>query len=295
MSTLKDVAKKASVSTATVSRVINNPDSVNVETRSKVEKAIKQLNFKPSRVAQRLRVKDGQRKLIGLVVPDIQNPFYVEVVRGVEDKAYANNYALLMCNFAQDEKKEKLYLEIMRSESVDGLIVAPVHERDEEVKKLVKSGLPIVCVDRSLSDVDVDVVLVDNEKGTYEAIKYLICLGHKRIGFVGGLPTIPTTQQRRSGFERALRENKIKVNEKLLKYGDSKHESGKTLIKELLQMKNPPTAVFTGNNLITLGALEAIHEMGLNIPNDISILGFDDLPWAISFKSSTYRCKSTRL
>jgi LacI family transcriptional regulator/LacI family repressor for deo operon, udp, cdd, tsx, nupC, and nupG len=282
MAVLRDVAEKAGVSTATVSRVLNNAPNVNPETRSRVEKAIKALNFKPSRVAQRLRIKDGHRKMIGLVVPDIQNPFYVEVVRGVEDKAYANNYALLMCNFAQDEIKEKLYLDIMKSESVDGLIVAPVHERDKDVQDLVLSGLPIVCVDRGLSDLDVDVVLVDNEQGAYDAVNYLIKLGHTRIAYIGGLPTIPTSRQRRMGYESALKDNNLKLDESLIKFGDSKHESGKVLAGELLQMKDPPTALFTGNNLITLGALETIHSRGLNVPNDISILGFDDMPWSIS-------------
>lgn len=286
MNLLKDVAARAKVSPATVSRVLNNPENVNPITRSKVEKAIKDLNFKPSRVAQRLRTRDGNRKLIGLVVPDIQNPFYVEVVRGVEDKTYANKYAILMCNFAQDENKEKLYLDIMRSESVDGLIVAPVNEKDKDVENLVKTGLPIVCVDRSLSDVEVDVVLVDNEQGAYDATNYLISLGHTRIAYVGGLPTIPTTTQRKQGYERALNENKIKVDNSLIKFGDSKHESGKILTAELLNMKNPPTALFTGNNLITLGALETIHSLGLSIPKDISLLGFDDMPWSISLNPS---------
>ncbi len=282
MAVLRDVARKAGVSTATVSRVLNSPENVNPETRLKVEKAIKALNFKPSRVAQRLRIKDGSRKIIGLVVPDIQNPFYVEVVRGVEDKAYANNYALLMCNFAQDEIKEKLYLDIMKSESVDGLIVAPVNEKDKDVQELVKSGLPIVCVDRGLSNLDVDVVLVDNIQGSYEAVDYLIKLGHERIAFIGGLPSIPTTQKRRKGYEKALKENKIKIDESLIKFGDSKYESGKRLAAEILDMKKRPTALFTGNNLITFGALETIHSRGLNIPKDVSILGFDDMPWSIS-------------
>jgi LacI family transcriptional regulator/LacI family repressor for deo operon, udp, cdd, tsx, nupC, and nupG len=282
MALIKEVAARAGVSPATVSRVLNKADNVNPTTRLKVEKAIKDLSFKPSRVAQRLRIREGQRKIIGLVVPDIQNPFYVEVVRGVEDKAYANNYALLMCNFAQDEIKEKIYLDIMKSESVDGLIVAPVHEKDNDVRDLVLSGLPIVCVDRGLSDLDVDVVVVDNEQGAYEAVDYLIKLGHSRIAYIGGLPTIPTSRQRRHGYEKALKENNIEPNESLVKFGDSKQESGKILAKELLDMKEPPSAIFTGNNLITFGALETIHSLGLNVPGDISILGFDDMPWSIS-------------
>ena len=282
MASLKDVAKLAEVSIATASRVINNSDKVNEVTRKKVLKAVKILDFKPSRVAQRLRVKDGKKKLIGLIVPDIQNPFYVDVLRGVEDTSYANNYAILMCNFAQDESKANLYIDLMQTESVDGLILAPVNENDKKVISLVKSGLPIVCVDRGLADLDVDIIVVDNENGAYNAVKLLIEKGHKRIAYIAGLPHIPTTKQREAGYLKALNEAGIPFDRELIKFGNSKHESGQKLAKELLNMENPPTALFTGNNLITLGALETIHSMCLKIPDDIAIIGFDDMPWSIS-------------
>jgi len=282
MASLKDVAKLAEVSIATASRVINNSDKVNEVTRKKVLKAVKVLDFKPSRVAQRLRVKDGKKKLIGLIVPDIQNPFYVDVLRGVEDTSYANNYAILMCNFAQDESKASLYIDLMQTESVDGLILAPVNEKDKKVISLVESGLPIVCVDRGLADLDVDIIVVDNENGAYNAVKLLIEKGHKRIAYIAGLPHIPTTKQREAGYLNALNEAGIPFDGELIKFGNSKHESGQKLAKELLNMENPPTALFTGNNLITLGALETIHSMCLKIPDDIAIIGFDDMPWSIS-------------
>ncbi len=282
MASLKEVAEKAGVSVATVSRVLNDRRYINSETRLKVEKAIKQLNYRPNRVAQRLRLKDGQRKLIGLLVPDIQNPFYVDVIRGVEETAYARDHAVFVGNFAQDEGKEKMYLDIMKSESIDGLIVAPSHEKDSEVTNLVNSGLPIVCVDRGLSEVDVDVVLVDNRKGAFDAVEYLIQKGYKRIAYIGGLPQIPTTMQRKEGYEDALRKYGLPIDTDLICFGDSKHESGKKLTAELLNLPNPPQALFTGNNLITLGALETIHNRKLRIPQDIAIVGFDDMYWSIS-------------
>ncbi len=281
-SSLKEVANKAEVSIATVSRALNYPDKVDPTTLSRINKIIKEVNYKPNRVAQRLRIKDGHRKIIGLLVPDIQNPFYVDVVRGVEDYAYSRNYALLMSNFAQSKDKEKMYLDILKSESVDGLIVAPYDEHDEEVISLIKSGIPTVCVDRGLSDIPVDVILVDNEKGAFDAVNLLIKKGHKRIAYVGGLPSIPTSQLRKDGYERALKSNKIEIDKNLIKFGDSKHESGKKIARELLKLKNPPTAIFAGNNLITLGALETIHSLNLTIPKDVAIVGFDDMPWAIS-------------
>lgn len=279
---LKDVAKKAGVSIATVSRALNYPNKVDSTTLARINKVIKEINYKPNRVAQRLRIKGGNRKIIGLLVPDIQNPFYVEVVRGVEDYAYSRNYALLMSNFAQSKEKEKMYLDIMKSESVDGLIVAPYDEHDAEVISLIKEGIPTVCVDRGLASVNVDTILVDNENGAFEAVELLIKKGHKRIAYIGGLPSIPTSQQRKDGYVKALTKNNIKVDEKLIRFGDSKKESGNLITKELLKMKNPPTAIFAGNNLITLGTLETIHSLGLSIPKDVAVIGFDDMPWAIS-------------
>lgn len=279
---LKDVAREAGVSTATVSRVLNNPKVVNTETQIKVHNAIKKLNFKTNRVARRLRVREGASKILGLVLPDISNPFYVDVLRGVEDYAFEHEYAVINCNFDQNEHRKNLYLNILQSESIDGMVVAPVHEHDKKVTELVTSGMPVVCVDRGLSDIEADVVLVDNRKGAYEAIKHLISLGHERIGFISGLPEIPTTGERLKGYKDALSEYQIPFYSRLVKYGDSKHESALRLARDLMEMKPRPTALFTGNNLITLGALEMIHRMGLNIPEDIAVVGFDDMYWSIS-------------
>ncbi len=279
---LNEVAKEAGVSIATVSRVINNNPNVNSETRIKVQQVIKTLKYKPNRVAKRLRTRSSSSNLIGVLIPDIQNPFYVEVLRGIEDVAYKNNYALIMCNFAQEEKKEKLYLDILRSESIDGLIAAPTSEYDQEVISLVKENLPIVCVDRGLKDVDVDVVLVENQSGAFSAVNHLAKSGYKRIAYISGLPKIPSSQQREKGYVEALKANNLKIDRSLIKYGDSRHESGVKLCEDLLNLANPPDAIFAGNNLITLGALETIHNKNLRIPADIAIIGFDDMYWSIS-------------
>lgn len=283
---LTEVAQKAGVSIATVSRVINNSPKVNPETRLKVQQVIKDLKYHPNRVAKRLRNKNASGNLLGVLIPDIQNPFYVEVLRGIEDVAYENKYALIMCNFSQDEKKEKLYLDILQSESIDGLIVAPANDHDQNVINLVKGGLPIVCVDRGLSGVDVDVVLVENRNGAFSAVDYLAKAGYKRIAYISGIPKIPSSQQREQGYLEALTANKLPIDKTLMKYGDSRHESGVKLCEELLNLKMPPDAIFAGNNLITLGALETIHKRGLNIPKDVAIVGFDDMYWSISLNPS---------
>ena len=279
---LKLVAEKAGVSIATVSRVINHSPNVNPQTRIKVEKIIKDLKYSPNRVAKRLRNRNASSNLLGVLIPDIQNPFYVEVLRGIEDVAYNNKYALIMCNFAQDESKESLYLDILQQESIDGLIAAPTHEHDQKVVNLVKGGLPIVCVDRGLLDVDVDVVKVDNHRGAYSAVDYLAKQGYKRIAYISGIPKLPSSREREQGYRDALTANNLKYDKSLVKYGDSRHESGVTLCAELLDLPTPPDAVFTGNNLITLGALETIHKKGLKIPKEIAVMGFDDMYWSIS-------------
>jgi LacI family transcriptional regulator/LacI family repressor for deo operon, udp, cdd, tsx, nupC, and nupG len=282
MASMNDVAKRAGVSVATVSRVLNNSNSVNDETRARILKAIKELKYQPSRVAKRLRSKSVSSNLLGVLIPDIDNPFYVDVLRGIEEVAYTNNYAIIMCNFGQDEKKEKLYLEILQSESIDGLIAAPASEDDMQLKKMVNDGLPVVCVDRGLNDTAVDVVLVDNERGAYLAVDHLAKSGYRRIAYIAGLATIPSSRYREMGYRRALTENNIAYDPNLVRYGNSKHQSGVELCAELLRLDNPPDAVFTGNNLITLGALETIHHKGLSIPGDLAIVGFDDMYWANS-------------
>jgi len=278
---MSEVARRAGVSIATVSRVLNNSDKVNETTRIKILKAIKDLKYQPSRVAKRLRSKSVSSKLLGVLIPDIQNPFYVDVLRGIEDIAYKNNYAIIMCNYGQDEKKEIMYLDILKSEDIDGLIAAPVSENDQQLKKIIKNGLPVVCVDRGLAGIDVDIVWVNNEEGAFNAVSHLVNSGYKRIAHISGLPSIPSSRMRERGYRRALEANNL-FSSDLVKYGDSSYESGVVLCEELLSGKHLPDAIFTGNNLITLGALETIHKFKKKIPKDIAIIGFDDMFWSSS-------------
>ncbi|PTN09537.1 LacI family DNA-binding transcriptional regulator [Mangrovibacterium marinum] len=280
MASMNEVAKRAGVSIATVSRVLNNSESVNEETRMKILKAIKELKYQPSRVAKRLRSKSGAGNLLGVLIPDIQNPFYVDVLRGIEDVAYQNNYVIIMCNFSQDEKKEAMYLEILESEAIDGLIAAPAHEEDQRVKKIVRNGLPVVCVDRGLKGMDVDVVWVNNQESAYQAVSFMIEKGYKRIAHIGGLPTIPSSRLRLEGYRNAMQDHGLDLDENLIIQGDSSYASGMQVTEKLLSMTNPPDALFTGNNLITLGALEVINGRKLQIPKDIAVLGFDDMNWS---------------
>ncbi|HEY0944480.1 MAG TPA: LacI family DNA-binding transcriptional regulator [Opitutaceae bacterium] len=280
MASLTDVARRANVSIATVSRAISHPTKVAPETQAAVREAMEALGYKPNRVARRLRQKGGKRHLLGLIIPDIQNPFFAEIARGVEDVAYANQFAVMLCNSDEDVKKEEFYLEVMQAESVDGIILPPINDRDPAVLKLAETGVPIVTVDRSLAGGAVDTVEVDNRQGAFEAVEHLIKLGHKRIALIAGRSNISTSRDRRMGYEEALGAHGLSVDSEYIRTGDNKQASGRALANELLGLRRPPTALFVSNNLMTVGAIETIHQRGLRIPDDVALIGFDDLPWA---------------
>lgn len=281
MSTLKEVAKFAGVSITTVSRVMNDASKVNPDTLQRVQRAMRKLGYQPNRVAQRLRTTKGQSKMLGLIIPDIQNQFYSNIVRGIEDVAYDKNYAVILCNSDENPNKERFYLDVLQSESVDGVILPPIHQHGKVVEGLIESGVPVVCVDRKLVRERVDTVVINNEKGGYMAVEHLIALGHKRIAILSSSPQFSSFEERQRGYEQALRDNGLEADEKLIKEGDPRSsENARKLTKELLELENPPTAIFATNNLMTLGLLEAVNEAKLRIPNDISAIGFDDMPWA---------------
>jgi DNA-binding LacI/PurR family transcriptional regulator len=273
---MKEVAKLAGVSVATVSRVLNDNPNVSPELCSRVLAAVEKLNYQRNRVARSLRAKTSL--IVGLIISDIQNPFFTSVVRGVEDVAYDHGYTLLLCNSDEDPTKEHLYIDIMLAEKVAGVIISPVAEVDNYSSLLLQAGVPIVSMDRRMRDLDVDTVLVNNVKGAYQAVSHLIELGHRRVGFIGGPLQTTTGRERHEGYKKALTEHGIGLEQGLVKIGDFKQDSGYQIACELLESDDSPVAIFTANNLMTLGALNAIHEKGLNIPQDIAIVGFDDMP-----------------
>lgn len=280
--TLKEVALKAGVSVSTTSRVISEPEKVKKETRDRVQKVIDELGYHPSRVARRLRAKNVQSHILGLVVPDIQNPFFADVARGVEDFTQAKGYAVILFNSDEDPGKEQFSLNVLRGENVDGAIIAPLGESDAVIDELLRIGIPVVAIDRALKRQVVDTVTVDNIRGAFDAVQLLIELGHKRIGFIEGLPALSTSKERLEGYRKALSDNGITLDTALERIGDSRQASGRRLAEELLSLPDRPTALFVGNNLMTLGALEAIHTNKLRIPEDIAIVGYDDIPWALA-------------
>lgn len=276
---LQQVAARAGVSTSTVSRVLSRPDLVNASTRALVERVIRELQYKPSRVARRLRAERTSSGLIGLLIPDIQNPFFADVVRGVEDVAQDHGHSLFIGNSDEDVQKERQYLDLLRSESVDGIVLPPCEENDKAAHALIRDGVPVVCIDRRLTGITVDTVVLNNVAAADQATEHLLRAGHRRIGFIEGRPQISTSEERLEGYAKALARHRIRTPRTLVRAGDSRQASGRALAGELLDLDPAPTALIAGNNLMTVGALEAIRERGLRIPHDVALVGFDDIPW----------------
>jgi LacI family transcriptional regulator len=273
----QDVAKRAGVSIATVSRVLNDSPHVRPAVKLKVLRAVKALNFQPNRTAQRLRAK--QSKVLGLIISDIENPFFTSIVRGIEDVAYHHGYSLVLCNSDEDPEKEKLYIDVMRAEAVAGVIIASASEAEPHIDDLLDSNIPVIAIDRRIKDRRVGSVLATNTQGAYAAVNHLLALGHHCIGYIGLPLTRTTGRERFEGYQLALREKGLMVSRSRVRISDAKQQGGHDATLELLASQPCLTALFAANNLMTLGALEAIRERGLKIPDEISVVGFDDMPW----------------
>ena len=277
--TIEDVARQAQVSRATVSRVLNNNSRVDETLRLRVLDAIQELDYQPNHIARRLRAQSST--VIGLIISDIQNPYFISVIRGVEDSAYANRMSIVLCNSDEDERKQQLYLQVIESEHVAGLIVVPANSRDSAAfARLTQAGIPIILLDRMVDNLRADTVTVDNVRGAYEAVSHLIALGHKRIGIITGQRHLTTAAERYDGYREALTAAGLPLDEALVKFGDFKTDSGYRLARELMSAPDRPEALFVANNLMTLGALRALRELGIRIPQEMPLVGFDDMPWS---------------
>ena len=278
--TIADVAHHADVSRATVSRVLNDNDSVNLELRERVLTAVKELGYRPNRAAQRLRSNTSD--IIGVIVSDIQSPFFTAVVRGIEDAAYANKMNIVLCNADEDLHRQKTYLSYLQAENVSGIIVSPTWHMNEsdELQMFRDSGIPIVLMDRVVTNHQFDTISVDNVDGAYTATKHLIDLGYKKIGILGGNLKLSTGKGRYEGYIKAMEETGLDISEKYIMFGDFTEDAGYQLAMTMLQSDNPPEALFVNNNLSTMGALKAIRELNLQIPQDVAFVSFDDIPMA---------------
>ena len=276
---MKDVAAYANVSKATVSRVLNRDPRVAEDLRLRVEEAISVLGYSPNRAARRLRGISND--VLGLIISDIENPYFTSVVRGVEDAAYANHMHIVLCNSDEDPVRLQRYLRIMEEEQVAGLLIVPIGTAmRHELLRFRAAEVPVILIDRTLDQVEIDAVVVDNLRGAFSAVHHLIQVGHKRIALIGGLPNSSTGRERAQGYRDALNHAGLPVDSACVKVGDFKLESGYRLARELLTAAEKPDAIFAANNLMTLGALRAFGELGVRVPEDVALVGFDDMPWA---------------
>jgi DNA-binding LacI/PurR family transcriptional regulator len=275
--TLKDVADHAGVSKATVSRVLNNNPNVAEKLRVRVLESIRLLGYQPNRAARRLRASVSD--VMGLIISDIENPFFTSVVRGVEDAAYASQMSVVLCNTDENPAKQQMYLRVMQAERVGGLIIAPTNV-NEDFTELRQLSIPVILLDRRTDKFETDAVTIDNVGGAFLAVKHLVDVGYERIGTIGGSLHLTTGRERYEGYRKALDVAGLKIDEKLVKIGDFKTDSGHRLACELINLPRPPQAIFVANNLMTLGTLRALRENNVRVPQDVALVGFDDMPWS---------------
>lgn len=275
---IKHVAEKSGFSTATVSRVLRNYPGVREKTRKKVLEAVSELDYEVNAVARSLRQKKTYS--IGIIVGNVLSQFYSVIAKSVEDTANKFGYNTILCNGDENPEKELNYLKVLKSNRVDGIILTPTGKNSEYINNLISSGNKVVLLDRLIEGVDCDAVLVDNANSAYKAVKYLIDQGYKRIGIINGYLDRTTGAERLKGYLQALAEADIPKDNSLIKIGDFKKESGRKLTKELLKQINKPEAIFVTNIDMSMGALSAIKEMGVSIPDEIGLICFDDSEWA---------------
>ena len=280
MSTISDVAKRAGVSPMTVSRVINNSGYASQDTRERVEKAIVELGYVPNALARYLRLK--RTRTIALILTDITNPFFTTVARGVEDVTRAAGFSVIFCNTDESESEERDYVRLLLQKQVDGFLLVPASDADASMELLGAREVPVVVIDRRLPDRLVDAVRCDSEAGAYALVRHLAELGHARIAALSGSKSVSTAQDRVAGYRRALRACGIAEDEQLIFFDRFTQGDGYHMARLALALAPRPTALFAANNLIAIGALRAIREAGLRIPEDISIVSFDDLPAPLS-------------
>ena len=282
MSTISDVAKRAGVSTMTVSRVVNRTGYTAVETRARVETAIEELGYVPNALARQLRSK--RTKTIALVVSDISNPFFTTIARGAEDVAVGHGFSVMYCNTDESEVEEERYLLMLIERQVDGVLLVPARSSGASFRLLHAHHMPVVVMDRRVAARNVDGVLCDSEAGAYALTRHLIELGHRRIAVLTGRRNISTSADRVAGCRRALEEAGLTLDDGLVHYGGFNfgklnQADGHRMAQLVLASDGQrPTALFCANNFIAFGAIRALREADLRVPEDMSVVAFDDLP-----------------
>lgn len=273
--TVKDVAKAAGVSTATVSRVINDDPRISDETRKKVIECIKKLDYKINNIARSL--KTNKTYTIGFISPEIPNDFFMSIAKGVEDEFRRHGYSVIICNSNESIEEEEDRIKLLIEKCVDGMIIIPATGEGKHFGQLKDLDMPVVLVDRLVKDFQADAVLVDNINGTYSAIEHLISQGHRRIGFIGGDLRITSARERYEGYKRALTDYRISLEDDIVKFGDFHIEGGYKLMEEMVKSNCPPSYVFISNYYMHVGATKYLIEHGVTPGQSVTIASFDDM------------------
>ena len=276
--TLKMVAEKAEVSVNTASRAINNKPDINLETKKRVLQIAKELGYIRNAAAVALRTK--KTGTIGVVIADNRNPFYAEVLNGMEEAARGKNYHIILANTQRDYKKEEEAINLLLAKRVDGLLITPVQDKDDDIKNLIDANIPFVVVGRDFENIEVDAIYNDEVKGGFLATEYLIKKGHKRIALIDGFLYKSPAKGRLEGYKKALNKYRISLDESLISVGDINMEDGYERTKQMLEKNLDFTAIFAYNDMMAFGAMQAIKEKGLRIPEDIGLVGYDDIPFS---------------
>jgi DNA-binding LacI/PurR family transcriptional regulator len=270
--TIHSVAQEAGVSISTVSKVIHNTGSISEQTRKKVFQAMNKLNYHPDVAAASLRGK--KTKVIGLLVPDISNPFYAEVARSIEDRSRELGFNVMMCNTDNDAEKEKEYLSLLTRQRIDGIVVASAFRSTDLLEGLLEKGIPIALIASEIPKLSIDTVTVDDYKGGYLATSYLLSLGHKRIAII--VENVRSNIPRLEAFRDAMEEAELPILDGYIIKTEAMIQKGYEGARQLLSLQERPTAIFACNDLLAAGVIQAAKEMGFNIPEDVSVIGFDN-------------------
>ncbi len=285
--TLHDVAKKAGVSPSTVSRVMHGNPSVKTEVRNKVENALRELNYYKSKTAGSKKKSGGN--IIGLIVPDILNPFFPLLIKGIENIAKIQGYSVILCDSENDCEIEEKHIKNLLQKGIDGLIFVPSPGKNAFINDLINEQVdfPLVFLDRKIENEHINFVTSANEEGAYHAVKYLLSLGHRKIVYIAGEKYLSTEKERFNGYKKAIQEESINLNESLILNGHHNWDDSYKEVSRLIESGAPFTAIFASSDIMAFGAKQALEDRNLKIPNDISIIGYDDIPFSSAISLTT--------
>ncbi len=275
--TIKDVAREAGVSVATVSRTLNRAERVSPGVRDRVITTVERLGYRPNAVARSLRSRST--RTLGLVIPNVSNPFFTQMSRSVEDAARERGYSLVLGNTDEDPDKEAEYLDVLLEKQVDGIIVSPARATSPQLEIVARAGVPVVFLDRYVRGIAAPVVRAEGRRAVEQLVEHMMSLGHEKLAIISGPPETIPGMERMEAFLEGAGARGAPVREEYVKIGDFRRESGRQAMQDLLALDDKPTAVFAANNLMALGALQALKRAGVRVPEDLSFASFDDVSW----------------